>query len=69
VQAEWGVKPMHMWMHARAMEYFFRVRHRSGDRLPTKVLDDAVWVMPDHVGVSSVLPWQRYYVSGLLQQS
>jgi len=29
---------------------------------------DAVWVMPDHVGVSSALPWQRYYVSGLLQQ-
>jgi hypothetical protein len=37
----------------------------SGDRLPKKVLD-AVWVMPDHVGVS-VLPWQRY-VSGLLHQ-
>jgi hypothetical protein len=65
VLAEWGVKPMHMWMHARAMEYFFRVRRMSGYRLPKKVLD-AVWVLPDHVGVS-VLPWQKY-VSGLLQQ-
>jgi hypothetical protein len=37
----------------------------SGYRLPKKVLD-AVWVLPDHVGVS-VLPWQKY-VSGLLQQ-
>jgi hypothetical protein len=37
----------------------------SGDRLPKKVLD-AVWVLPDDVGVS-VLPWQKY-VSGLLQQ-
>jgi hypothetical protein len=54
VLAEWGVKPMinaYMWMHARAMEYFFRVRRMSGDRLPKKVLD-AVWVLPDHVGVT-----------------
>jgi hypothetical protein len=51
VLAEWGVKPMHMWMHARAMEYFFRVRRMSRYRLPKKVLD-AVWVLPDHVGVS-----------------
>jgi hypothetical protein len=54
-----------MWMHAHAMEYFFRVRRMSGYRLPQKVLD-AVWVLLDHVGVS-VLPWQKY-VSGLLQQ-
>ena len=54
-----------MWMHARAMEYFFRVQRMSDERLPKKVLD-AVWVLPDHVGVS-VLPWQKY-VSGLLQQ-
>jgi hypothetical protein len=65
VLAEWGVKPMHMWMHARAMEYFFRVQRMSDERLPKKVLD-AVWVLPDHVGVS-VLPWQKY-VSCLLQQ-
>ena len=65
VLADWGVKPMHMWMHARAMEYFFRVQRMSDERLPKKVLD-AVWVLPDHVGVS-VLPWQKY-VSGLLQQ-
>jgi hypothetical protein len=56
-----GGKPMHMWMHARAMEYFFCVRRMSGYHLPKKVLD-AVWVLPDHVGVS-VLPWQNY-VSG-----
>ena len=65
VLAEWGVKPMHMWMHARAMEYFFRVKRMSGDRLPRKVLN-AVWVMPDQAGVG-VLPWQKY-VSSLLQQ-
>jgi hypothetical protein len=54
-----------MWMHGRAMEYFFCVRRMSGNRRSKKV-SDAVWVMPDHVGVS-VLPWQEY-VSGLLQQ-
>jgi hypothetical protein len=32
-----------------------------------KCLISAVWVLPDHIGVSSVLPWQKY-VSGLLQQ-
>jgi hypothetical protein len=25
--AEWGLKPMHMWLHQRAMEYCFRVKH------------------------------------------
>jgi hypothetical protein len=37
----------------------------SGDGLHKEVLD-AVWVMPDHVGIS-VLPWQKH-VPGLLQQ-
>jgi hypothetical protein len=23
--AEWGVKPLHMWLHQRAMEFYFRV--------------------------------------------
>jgi hypothetical protein len=26
VLAEWGVKPLHMWLHQRAMEYYFRVQ-------------------------------------------
>jgi hypothetical protein len=64
VLADWGVKPMHVWVHARAMEIFFRVRRMSGEGLLKTVLD-AVWVMLDHVGVS-FLPWQKY-VSGLLQ--
>jgi hypothetical protein len=25
VLAEWGVKPLQMWLHQRAMEYYFRV--------------------------------------------
>ena len=63
VLAEWGVKPMHMWMHARAMEYYFRVQRMPGYRLPRQVLD-ASWVAS---GVSQgMLPWQKY-VSGLLQ--
>jgi hypothetical protein len=24
--AEWGVKPLHMWFHQGAMEYYFRVQ-------------------------------------------
>jgi len=23
--AEWGVKPMHLWLHERALAYFYRV--------------------------------------------
>jgi hypothetical protein len=62
VLAEWGVKPMHMWMHARALEYCFRVKRMPGHRLPRQVLD-ALWVPS---GVSAgVLPWQKY-VAGLL---
>jgi hypothetical protein len=52
-------------MHARAMEYFIRLKRMSDERLPKQLLN-AVWVLPNHVGVS-VLPWQKY-VSGLLQQ-
>jgi hypothetical protein len=63
------VKPMHMWMPALTCYGMFLSCEvnvsQAGDRLPKAVLD-AVWVMPDHVGVS-FLPWQKY-VSGLLQQ-
>jgi hypothetical protein len=64
VLAEWGVKPMHMWMHARALEYYFRVQRMPDTRLPRQVLD-ALWV-PSHASSAvNVLPWQKY-VSGLL---
>ena len=63
VLAEWGVKPMHMWMHARALEYYFRVQRMPEYRLPRQVLD-ALWVAS---GVSAgMLPWQKYICS-LLQ--
>jgi hypothetical protein len=62
VLAEWGVKPMHMWMHARALEYYFRVQRMEEHRLTRQVLD-AVWVTSS--APVSVLPWQKY-VSGLL---
>jgi hypothetical protein len=38
-------------MHVLWSISLFRVRRMSGYRLPKKVLD-AVWVLPDHVGVS-----------------
>jgi len=59
--AEWGVKPMHMWMHARAMEYFFRIKRMPDERWPKQVLN-ATWVLSDLD--ACVLPWQKY-VSGL----
>jgi hypothetical protein len=39
VLAEWGVKPVHMWMQPRTMDYFFCVRRMSDDHLSKKVLD------------------------------
>jgi len=64
VLAEWGLKPMHMWTNARAVDYFFCVRHTLGDRLPERVLDAAwvVWIM-----LVSPVPClgKDRYVSGL----
>ena len=62
VLAEWGVKPLHMWLHQRAVEYYYRVKGMHADRLPRQVLE-AEWKHSD--GSARVLPWQRY-VSGLL---
>jgi exonuclease III len=62
VLAEWGVKPLHMWLHQRAIEYYFRVKGMHTCRLP-KQLVDAAWQRTD--GSAAALPWQRY-VCGLL---
>jgi hypothetical protein len=35
--AEWGVKPLHMWLHQRAMEFYFRVQRLQETRLPRMV--------------------------------
>ena len=48
-------------MHARAVEYYFRIKRMSDDRWPKQVLH-ATWVLP--TSDSLVLPWQKY-VSGL----
>jgi len=49
------------------MECFFCVRHTSEECLPKQVID-AVWVMPDHVSVFGVLPWQKcvWFASAIL---
>ena len=62
VLAEWGVKPMHMWLHERALGFYFRVRRLPDCRLPKQVLN-AQWLAAD--GSVCVLPWQKY-VNGLL---
>lgn len=59
--AEWGIKPMRMWLHERAIQYFFRVQRMASTRLPHQVLY-AAW----RRGEAAVeLPWQKY-VHGLL---
>lgn len=62
VLAEWGLKPMHMWLHERALGYYFRVQCMPDSRLPKQVLN-AQWKTAS--GVVCVLPWQKY-VCGLL---
>jgi hypothetical protein len=59
--AEWGLKPMHMWLHQRAMEYYFRVERMPASRLPKQVLC-AKWKRP---GSSTMLltGWQKYVKS------
>lgn len=46
--AEWGLRPMHMWLHERAIEYFCRVQRMPAHRLPRQVLvcmpANAPWV-------------------------
>jgi hypothetical protein len=59
--AEWGLKPMHMWLHERVMMFYAKLRLMPAERLPKKVFD-ACWT---HQGRSVCLPWQRY-VNGLL---
>jgi hypothetical protein len=43
--AEWGVKPLHMWMHQRMMEFHFRVQRMPMSRLPKQVFS-AEWQRP-----------------------
>jgi len=51
VLAEWGLKPLSMWLEQRAMEYLFRVLEMPDHRLPKLVLA-ADWA------IDSCLPWQ-----------
>jgi len=62
ILAEWGVKPLHMWLHQRAIEYYYRVQRMQADRLPRQVFE-AEWRRDGDT--TCVLPWQRY-VGGLL---
>jgi hypothetical protein len=59
VLAEWGVKPLHMWLHQRAMEYYFRVQRMQGSRLPRQL--PAEWKRPS--GGVAVTPWHKYVQS------
>jgi hypothetical protein len=55
--AEWGVKPLHMWLHQRTMEYYFRVQRMPASRLPKQVVC-AEWKTP--AGVTLLTGWQKY---------
>jgi hypothetical protein len=55
--ADWGVKPLHMWLHQRAMEYYFRVQHMPASRLPKQVFC-AEWKRPG--GAVVLTGWQKY---------
>jgi hypothetical protein len=60
VLAEWGVKPLHMWLHQRAMEFYFRVQRMLNSRLPHQVFA-AEWKRPS--GAVAVTPWHKYVQS------
>jgi hypothetical protein len=57
VLAEWGVKPLHMCLHQRAMEYYFRVQRMQNSRLPHQVFS-AEWKRPS--GAVAMTPWHKY---------
>ncbi|KAF6255902.1 hypothetical protein COO60DRAFT_1532239 [Scenedesmus sp. NREL 46B-D3] len=58
--AEWGVKPLHMWLHQRALEYYYRIQRMHGVRLPNQVFT-AEWRRPS--GAVAVTPWHKYVQS------
>jgi hypothetical protein len=58
--AEWGVKPLHMWLHQRALEYYYRIQRMQGVRLPNQVFT-AEWRRPS--GAVAVTPWHKYVQS------
>ena len=60
VLAEWGVKPLHMWLHQRAMEYYFRIQRMDDVRLPKQVFS-AEWRRSS--GAMVVTPWHKYVQS------
>ena len=55
--AEWGVKPLHMWLHQRTMEYYFRVQRMPVSRLPKQVVS-AEWRAQG--GATLLTGWQKY---------
>ena len=63
VLAEWGLKPMHMWLEERAIEYFFKVLRMPNHRMPKLALG-ASWSV---TGDAGCLQWQER-VMGLLQK-
>jgi hypothetical protein len=58
--AEWGMKPLHMWLHQNAMESYFRVQRLQETRLPRMVFF-AERKRPS--GAVAVTPWHRYMQS------
>ena len=59
--AEWGLKPMHKWLHERILMFHAKLSLMPRSRLP-KQLFNAMWSKNGRV---VVLPWQKY-VAGLL---
>jgi hypothetical protein len=54
--AEWGVKPMHLWLHERVLMFYAKLRLMPDNRLPKKVFG-AVWY---NNGRAACLPWQKH---------
>jgi hypothetical protein len=64
VLAEWGVRPTHLWLHERALMYYFKVQRMPASRLPKQVMT-AIWRSPGEQQRVVTLPWQ-HHISRLL---
>ncbi|KAF6260500.1 hypothetical protein COO60DRAFT_894298 [Scenedesmus sp. NREL 46B-D3] len=49
-----------MWLHQRALEYYYRIQRMQGVRLPNQVFT-AEWRRPS--GAVAVTPWHKYVQS------
>lgn len=61
--AEWGLKPMHKWLHERILMFYAKLRLMPECRLPKKMFN-ASWRKNDRI---VVLPWHKHVASLLIK--